>query len=160
MLWCLDNQLCCLRKVLIGKINRSIWFCCIKKKKSLMKDKRSNKAQRPHTCQNPKRHISLVSLLVVLQNCGCMMLLLVSRLANVVRQLVRQLDKILEFLLFLKSSISSHLKMFSCFKYNMQCNMDQQYSVKVILLHKLSLEFLVAVLQSPRSLLKQYYYTV
>jgi len=29
-----------------------------------MEDKRNNKAQRPHTHQNPKRHISLMSLLL------------------------------------------------------------------------------------------------
>ena len=29
-----------------------------------MKDKRNNKAQRPHTRQNPKKHMSLVSLLL------------------------------------------------------------------------------------------------
>ena len=34
------------------------------KKKNLMEDKRNKEAQRPHTCQNPKRHISLVSLLL------------------------------------------------------------------------------------------------
>ena len=34
------------------------------KKKSLMEDKRNNKVQRAHTCQNPKRRISLVSLLL------------------------------------------------------------------------------------------------
>ena len=29
-----------------------------------MKDKRNNEAQKPYTCQNPKRHISLASLLL------------------------------------------------------------------------------------------------
>jgi len=29
-----------------------------------MEDKNNNEVQRPHTCQNPKRHISLVSLLI------------------------------------------------------------------------------------------------
>jgi len=36
----------------------------MKKKKSLMEDKRNNKVQSLHTCWNPKRHISLVSLLL------------------------------------------------------------------------------------------------
>jgi len=35
--------------VLIGKINTSIWFCYMKKKKSLMEDKRNNEAQMPLT---------------------------------------------------------------------------------------------------------------
>ena len=53
MLWRLDTLL------LIGKINTSIWFCCMKK--NLMDDKR-NEAQRPHTCWNPNlRNISLTS---------------------------------------------------------------------------------------------------
>ena len=47
------------------EINTSIWFCYMKKKNSLMEDKRNNETQRPHTCRNPKRHISLtVSLLL------------------------------------------------------------------------------------------------
>jgi len=47
--------------VLIGKINTSVWFHCMKKKKkSLMED---NEAQRLLTHRNPKRHIPLVSLL-------------------------------------------------------------------------------------------------
>jgi len=41
----------CSRKVLIGKINTLIWFCCMKK--SLMEDKR-NEAQRPLTVRIPK----------------------------------------------------------------------------------------------------------
>jgi len=49
--------------VLIGKINTSIWFHSMKKKKkSLMEDKRNNEAQRPLARWNPKRHIPLVSL--------------------------------------------------------------------------------------------------
>jgi len=41
-------------KVFIGKINKSIWFCCMKKKrKSLMGDKRNNEVHRPHTSRNP-----------------------------------------------------------------------------------------------------------
>jgi len=51
------------RKVLIAKINTSIWLCC-KIKKSLMEDKRNNKVQRPHAHWNRKRHVSLVSLLL------------------------------------------------------------------------------------------------
>jgi len=41
--------------VLIGKINTLIWFRCMKKKKSLMEDRRNNKAQKPHTHQNPQK---------------------------------------------------------------------------------------------------------
>ena len=57
MLWHLDEE------SVDWKINTSIWFHYMKKKKSLMEDKRNNEAQRPHTRRNPKRHISLVSLL-------------------------------------------------------------------------------------------------
>jgi len=39
----------CTRRVLIGKINTLIWFCCMNKKKSLMEDKRNNEVQRPLT---------------------------------------------------------------------------------------------------------------
>jgi len=61
MLWRLDTLL----KESDWKINTSIWCCCMKKKeKSLMEDKRNDKAQRPQTRRNPKRHISLVSLLL------------------------------------------------------------------------------------------------
>jgi len=44
----------------LWKINLSIWFCCLKN--SLMEGKRNGKAQREHTCRNPKRHILPVSL--------------------------------------------------------------------------------------------------
>ena len=46
------------------EINASVWFCCMKKKISLMEDKRKDKAQIEHTCWNPKRLIPLVSLLL------------------------------------------------------------------------------------------------
>ena len=36
----------------------------MKKKKSLMENKRNDEVQRPHTRRNPKRHISLVSFLL------------------------------------------------------------------------------------------------
>ena len=61
--WLVGNRY--LEKVLIQKINASIWFCWMKKKtSSLIEDKRKDKAQRAHTCQNPKRHIPLASLLL------------------------------------------------------------------------------------------------
>ena len=48
------------------EINASIWFRWMKKKtSSLIEDKRKDKAQRAHTRRNPKRHIPLVSLLVL-----------------------------------------------------------------------------------------------
>jgi len=62
MLWCLDTLL---KESVIGKINTLVWFHCMKK--SLMEDKRNNKAQRPHTHQNSKRLVSLVSLLLWLK---------------------------------------------------------------------------------------------
>ncbi|XP_065905377.1 uncharacterized protein [Dysidea avara] len=50
----------CLKKVLIWKINTSIWFRWMKNKtSSLIEDKRKDKVQRTHTRQNPKRHIPL-----------------------------------------------------------------------------------------------------
>jgi len=60
-MWGLDTLL---EESVDWKINTSILFHCMKKKKSLMEDKRNNEAQRPHTRRNPKRHISLVSLLL------------------------------------------------------------------------------------------------
>ena len=55
-----------LKKVLIRKINVLIWFRWMKKKtSSLIEDKRKDKAQRAHTRRNPKRHIPLVSLLLL-----------------------------------------------------------------------------------------------
>ena len=52
-------------KVLVRKINVSIWFRWMKKKtSSLIEDKGKDKAQRAHTRRNPKRHIPLVSLLL------------------------------------------------------------------------------------------------
>ena len=56
------HLLCCLKKVLIRKINASIWFRWMKKTSSLIEDKRKDKAQRVHTRRNPKRYIPLVSL--------------------------------------------------------------------------------------------------
>ena len=47
------------------EINASVWFRWMKKKtSSLIKDKRKDKAHRAHTCQNPKRHIPPVNLLL------------------------------------------------------------------------------------------------
>jgi len=45
--------------VLIGHINTILLH-----EEEPKEDKRNNKVQRPHTRQNPKRHISLVSLLL------------------------------------------------------------------------------------------------
>ena len=60
------------------EINTSIWFRCMKKKViSLTEDKRKDKAQRAHTCQNPKMHMPLVRALwpcaglFGLQPCEC-----------------------------------------------------------------------------------------
>jgi len=47
------------------------------KEKSLMEDKRNNETQKPHTHQNPKRHISLVRLLCCKIAAVAMMLWLV-----------------------------------------------------------------------------------
>jgi len=58
MFWYLDTLL---KESANGKNNTSIWFHYMKKKKSLMEDKMNNKAQKPHTPWNPKRHISLVN---------------------------------------------------------------------------------------------------
>ena len=47
--------------MLIGKINTSIWFCCMKKKKkSLMEDKSNNEVQRPHahSLEPQKAHLT------------------------------------------------------------------------------------------------------
>ena len=51
-----------IQKFLYRGITTWIWFRCMKK--SLMEDKRNKKVQRTHTHQNPKRHFSLVSLLL------------------------------------------------------------------------------------------------
>ena len=50
--------------MLIRKVNALIWFCWIKKASSLIEDERKDKAQRTYTRRNPKRHMSLVSLLL------------------------------------------------------------------------------------------------
>ena len=48
------------------KINALIWFRWMKKKtSSLIEDKRKDKVQMAHTHRNPKRHIPLVSLLLL-----------------------------------------------------------------------------------------------
>jgi len=53
MLWHLDTLL---RESDDWKINTSIWFHCMKKKKkSLMEDKRNNEAQKPYTRWNPQK---------------------------------------------------------------------------------------------------------
>ena len=54
---------------------------------SLIEDKRKDKAQRAHTRRNPKRHISLVSFLLL---CKMALLRLASRLVTMVSQAVRQ----------------------------------------------------------------------
>ena len=83
--WCCGIWIHCSRKALIGKINTLMWFCCMKKK-NLMENKRNNEVWRPHTHWNPKRHISMVNLLL----CDCMMLHLPSRLANIVSETVSE----------------------------------------------------------------------
>ena len=58
-------MLCCLKKVLMQKINASIWFRCKKKKtSSLIEDERRDKAQWTYTRRNPKKPIPPVSLLL------------------------------------------------------------------------------------------------
>ena len=53
------------RKCWIWKSNASIWFPLQRRKTtSLIEDKGKGKAQKAHTCRNPKRHIPLVSLLL------------------------------------------------------------------------------------------------
>ena len=47
------------------EINASIWFRWMKKTSSLIEDKGKDKAQWVHTRRNPKRHIPLVSLLLL-----------------------------------------------------------------------------------------------
>ena len=60
ILWHLDVLL---KESVIWKINASIWFRWMKKKtSSLIED--NDKMQRAYTRRNPKRHISLVSLLL------------------------------------------------------------------------------------------------
>jgi len=61
------------------------------KKKSLIEDKRKFKVQRVHTCWNPKRHISLVSLNCCDENGGYALLHLDSMLANVVSEAVSEM---------------------------------------------------------------------
>ena len=69
--------------MLIWKINALIWFRWMKKKtSSLTEDKRKDKAHRTYICQNPKRHIPPVSLLLWRK----MVLRLGSRLATVVSE--------------------------------------------------------------------------
>ena len=75
--------------MLIRKINTSIWFRWMKKTSSLIEDTRKDKAQRAHTRRNSKRHIQLVSLLL-LRKMVAVPLRLASRLATVVSQAVRQ----------------------------------------------------------------------
>ena len=86
----------CLDTLLKGsnrKINTSIWFCCMKEKKSLVEGIRNNEAQRPHTCRNPKMHISLVSLLLCckIATLRCFVWHLCLRMWG---EAVRQLNKI------------------------------------------------------------------
>ena len=52
------NIVCCSRKVLIGEFDTLIWFHCLKKN-GLMEDESNEREQ---ICQNPKKHISSVSL--------------------------------------------------------------------------------------------------
>jgi len=92
------------------KINMSIWFCCMKKKKSLMEDKSNNEAERPHTSRNPERHILLVSLLLCckIKAVQCFVWALGLRMW-VGSEAVRQN---FEYLRFFKNSIPSHLNVF------------------------------------------------
>ena len=72
MLWCLDILL-----------EESVdWKNHYGFATSLMEDKRNNEAQGPHTCQNPKWYISLVSLLLWRKIAAVQCFVL----ANVVRQ--------------------------------------------------------------------------
>ena len=84
-------------KVLIGKINT---FCCMKKK-SLIEDKRNNKEQKPHTRQNPKRHMSLVSLFLCRKIAAVRYFIwrLGFRMWSG-SEVVKQLDEILGFTIF------------------------------------------------------------
>jgi len=75
-----------------------------------MEDRRNNKAQRPHTRWNPKKHISLMSLLL-----GCKMAAVWCFVWHLGLQMWSGSEaarRNLEFFWFLKNSISSHLKMF------------------------------------------------
>jgi len=110
MLWHLDTLL----KESVDWKN--IDMVLLMKKKSLMEDKRNNEAQRPHTSEPHKAH--LTGEFVLCQNCGCTIFCFASRFASV----VRQRDEI--SLLRCCFLMSSHLKMFSCFKCNIQCKMD------------------------------------
>jgi len=60
MLWRLDTLL----KESVDWKNQHIDVVSLHERRALMEDKRNNEAQRPHTGQNFKRHISLVSLLL------------------------------------------------------------------------------------------------
>ena len=55
-----------------------------------MEDKRNNEVQRSYTLWNPQKAHLTGEFVVVPCICNCMMLCLVSKLANVVRQLVKQ----------------------------------------------------------------------
>jgi len=100
-------------KVLIPKINASIWLW-----HNLLKDERKYMMQREHTCRNPKRHISLVSLLLwhkmVVVHCFVWGLCL--RLWS-----VRQWDKILSFSSFLKKLFPAISKKISYFYRCISC---------------------------------------
>ena len=68
------------------KIITWVWFHCMKKTKTRPTEgKRKDKVQRAHTCQYPKRHIPLVSLILWHKNGDHVLLCLASNLANVVR---------------------------------------------------------------------------
>ena len=81
--------------MLIWKINTSIWFRWMKKTSSLIEDKRKDKAQRAHTRRNPKRHIPMVSLLLLRKMVAmhCFVWSLVLRLWSV-SQAVSQVDSL------------------------------------------------------------------
>ena len=73
--------------MLIGKINASIWFRCLqKKKKSLMKDKTNKEgAEAPHSSEPQKAHPT-GEFVVVEYNGGHSLLRLGSRLATEVSE--------------------------------------------------------------------------
>ena len=132
MLWRLDTLL---KESVDWKNSHIKWFPCMKK--SLIEDKRNNKAQRPHTCRNPKRHISLVSLLLCIKivSIRCFLWALHLQMwaaSEAGSEAVRQLDEISSIYDFFTNSISSHLEMFFCSKCNIRCKVDYYYSVKVV----------------------------
>jgi len=98
-------------KVLIWKINASIWFWHKQKEElKVQKIKEKYKAQRVHTCQNPKMAQLTSEFVVAMENGGHALLCFGS-----IRS-VRQWDEILSFSNFFKIIFPATSKQFHIFK--------------------------------------------